>query len=284
MINGFLRQKLLLKITWGLGILACLAMFLVLLPSNQCIPNAFAQEVLKGRVEQTAKPVSDKLQGQVIDAKTGQPLAGAQVSLPDQGFSMKTNANGEYEIPRFFGQKPVIMSVQKPGYFPFSVSISKDAPPKFTIRLQKQAQGIVLDTQLRHLGDGSFSPFSSAAAEFRKPPDGPAMRYQFSLDGVALSNSPCLKIGSIIGLDTAMAHYLSGNHIGVNASPLLVKLNGNLIARVQVNGDDQKIMLPKDLLHLQGVNTLEIEAGFHYPEPGRIDYDDMEMMHLVVYP
>jgi CarboxypepD_reg-like domain len=242
-----------------------------------------AQQTLQGHLEKTAEPILDKLQGQVLDATTGQPVAGATVTLPDQGFSMKTDTNGEYQIPRALGKAALIMSVEKEGYMPFSMGISENTPPKFYIRLNKQAQILVLDTQLRHLGDGSFSSSSSGALEFSKPPDGAALRIPFTLGGLTPSVSPYLEIGSIVGLDTAMAHLLSGNRIGVAATPLLLKLNGTLIAQIQVNGDNQKINVPRDLLTQNGTNTLEIETGYHYPEPGRIDYDDMELMHIVLH-
>src|SRR5690606_17810067 len=125
------------------------------------------------------------------------------------------------------------------------------------INLQRQLNMLVLDNQLRHLGDGSFSRASTAALKFRKPPDGPAIRIPFSLEGFVLSASPKLKIGSIIGLDTPMVHFLTGNQIGASASPLLIKLNGVVIAQIQVNGDNQTIQLPKHQLRTTGINTLE---------------------------
>lgn len=247
-------------------------------------PAAIAQETLKGHIERAADVVSDQLRGKVVDARTGQPIAGAHVSLPDQGFSMRTGAGGEYAVPRVMGKQPVIMSVEKPGYVPFSLSISENALPVFTIQLQKQLQTLILDNTLRHLGDGSYSPVSANALNFRKLSDGPAIRIPFALDPVTLSEKPYLQIGSVVGLDTAMGHFFTGNPIGVSASPLIIKLNGAVIAQLQVNGDNQKIQLPKNLMRATGLNTLEIESGYHYPEPGRLDYDDMELMHLVIYP
>lgn len=245
-----------------------------------------AQETLKGQIqlERRAEPTNGMLHGRVIDTETGQPLQNASVTLPDLGFSMRTNSSGEYRIPRYLGKNPIIMSVEKPGYAPFSMSITEHAPPTFDIKLQKQLQLLVLDNQLRHLGDGSFSPASSNAFNFRKPPDGPALRISFSVEGLPLSRSPSLQIGSIIGLDTRMVHFLTGNILEVAATPLLVKLNGTIIAQVQVNGDNQRISIPDSLLQRSGMNILEIETGYHYPEPNRLDYDDMEFMHLVFYP
>jgi hypothetical protein len=248
------------------------------------IQTGLAQQTLKGYVEEEAKPFQDQLEGVVLDAKTLQPLPNADVALPDQGYSMKTGPHGEYRIPRAMGKQALIMSITKEGYAPFSVSISQHAPPLFNIRLQKAQQMLVLDDRLRHLGDGSFSPHSSGASAFRKAADGPAIRIPFSTGGLALSNAPYLQVGSIIGVDTRMAHHLSGNNIGVSATPLLIKLNGTTIAQVQVNGDNQKIQLPRRALNPNGNDTLEIEAGYQITSDGRLDYDDMELMHIVVYP
>jgi hypothetical protein len=81
-----------------------------------------------------------------------------------------------------------------------------------------------------------------------------------------------------------MAHMVSRNPISAHASPLLIRFNGQLIAQVAVNGDAQEIKIPVALIRQVGSNTVEITAGFHYPEPGRLDYDDMELMHVVFHP
>lgn len=244
---------------------------------------ALGQDVIKGRVEEKARIINDRLEGRVVDAETGRPLADVEVTLPDHGFSMRTGPGGEYSVPRIKGEGPVIMSVTRPGYAPFSISISEVALPQFTIRLQKAVKMLVLDNQLRHLGDGSFSRLSNNAFDFRKPADGPALRIPFNLGDLELTDDPYLQIGSVIGIDTRMAHLMSRNRIRINASPMLVKLNGLLVAQVDLNGDNKRISLPRYMFRKGETNVLEIEAGYHYPEPGRLDYDDIELIHLVIY-
>lgn len=276
---AFRFQAQLKALQYGSALLVLLFLGIVL-----NLPLGWAQETLRGQVEKTAEPVEDTLQGQVVDAQTSQPLANARVTIPEIGYAMMTDPQGKYQIPRYLGKNPIIMSVEKSGYAPFAMGITQFSPPVFSIKLQKQAQMIILDNKLRHLGDGSFSPGSSNAFHFQKPPDGPAIRFPFSLKGVTLSKASYLQIGSVIGLDTPMAHYLSGNPLGVTASPLVVKVNGAVIAQVDQNGDKHKIQIPQKLLKAGGNNFIEIEAGYHYPEPNRLDYDDMEWMHLVLYP
>ncbi len=260
------------------------AMLLICVSVNGWPGNTLAQMTLKGHVDKQAEPVQDSLQGEVRDAASNMPVPDAQVTLPDLGFRMKTDAQGRYSVPRYLGKQPIIMSIEKPGYAPFAVSISETGYPPFTLRLQKMLQQLVLDTELRHLGDGSYSPGSSSAMSFRKAPDGPAIRIPFSLKGVSLSHASRLQIGSIIGLDTPMVHFLTGNDMDVTATPLIVKLNGSTIAQIQVNGDNQQIRIPKALLRANTINTLEFETGYQYNDSGRLDYDDMEFIHLVFHP
>lgn len=274
-VHGYPRTLPVMSLGMSIA-LPILVVILLLIP-----PATYAEVTIQGHLEHQEDLKSS---GQVVDGLTGQPIPGAQVALPDMGYTTQTDRQGRYRIPATRGPNSVIMSVQKPGYAPFSISISKSTEPTMLIRLSKQPHMLVLDDQLRHLGDGSFSPDSSNAFSFRKPADGPGLRIPFSLEGLGISESPVLQIGSIIGLDTRMAHLLSLSRINSAASPLLIKLNGTVIAQIQVNGDNQKIRLPKPILRANGINILEIEAGFHFVEAKGLDYDDMELMHIVVFP
>lgn len=241
------------------------------------------QPTLKGRIEEQNELLEQTVTGQVTDAQTGKPLPQAEVSVPDRNLKTRTDSGGWFSLPLALGEQPLIMSVEKPGYQPFSISIRKDADPRFRIGLRKLASAIVLDTELHHLGDNSYNPLSSGAMAFRANAEGPRLRIPFVLNKrSAQTGQATLKIGSIIGLDTPMSHYLSRNPLEATASPLLVKLNNTVIARIQVNGDNQRVKLPANLLRIPGENVLEIEAGYHFPEPNRRDYDDMELIHLTL--
>ncbi len=241
------------------------------------------EPVLQGRLEKTIDPDA-VLQGRVLDTQTGQPISDAEVSLPDYGESTRTDRSGYYRLYKPSTKEPYIMSIEKPGYAPFSLSVTQTAPAMFNLRLTKQPLMLVLDNQLHHLGDGGYSAVSSNATQFRKPAEGPLLRLPFSLGpSQAISDSPYIQIGSIIGLDTAMTHFLSGNPLDTHASALEIRLNGRRIAQIQVNGDNQKIRFSPSLLNRVGSNVLEVQAGHQYPEPGRIDYDDMELIHLILF-
>ena len=59
---------------------------------------------------------------QVIDSQTQRPVSQADVSLPSKGYKTKTDNEGRFSL----GAKidaPTIMSVQKDGYKPFSLTV-----------------------------------------------------------------------------------------------------------------------------------------------------------------
>lgn len=59
---------------------------------------------------------------QVIDSRTQSPVSQADVSLPSKGYKTKTDNEGRFSL----GAKidaPTIMSVQKDGYKPFSLTV-----------------------------------------------------------------------------------------------------------------------------------------------------------------
>lgn len=244
---------------------------------------AHANPVYRAEIEKRVDLSQEQFCGEVIDSQTQTPLSGATVKIPDLNYSSQTDASGKYCLPNTLGQKPVIMSIEKSGYGPLSASVSTTVPPLFKIQLSKIVNEIILDSVLRHLGDGSYATVSSNATEFQKDADGPGLRIPFDLQGVSLSEKPYIQIGSIIGIDTGMAHFVEKNPIQVSAGPLKVKLNGSVIAEIQVNGDNKKVAIPKGLLKPKGVNTLEIEAGSHMGPFSRIDYDDMELLHIVLH-
>ena len=90
-------------------------------------------------------------------------------------------------------------------------------------------------------------------------------------------------IGSIIGIDTAIARGMGQNKITNSfASPPSVYLNGVKIAEIKVNGDNQRIKLPTNLIKWNQNNTITIKAGINLMQTAYIDYDDFEFMNVSV--
>ena len=65
------------------------------------------------------------------------------------------------------------------------------------------------------------------------------------------------------------------------ASPTEVYFNGNKIADVQINGDGQKIKLPRNLVK-SGINEVMIKTGRTLMQTSYVDYDDIEFMNLSI--
>ena len=92
-----------------------------------------------------------------------------------------------------------------------------------------------------------------------------------------------LVIGSIIGVDTEMARKMKQNTITNSySSPPEVYFNGKKIAVIKLNGDNQKIKLPKSLIRPDDVNEITIQTGINLFQKARVDYDDIELMNLSI--
>ena len=220
----------------------------------------------------------------IIDKQTGLGIGGADVSLPKQNYRTKTDNEGYFELDTQING-PSIMSVKKENYKPFSMTIdekSMNAP--IVVGIEKSnASGQALDTNMYHLGDNSFSDLSANAGEFTMQAIGPFYTKRFTLKNINIAKPVYLVIGSIIGIDTAMARSMGQNKIpNAFASPPEVYFNGNKISEIQLNGDGQRIKLPKNLLRKNQVNEITIKTGRNLMQTAYIDYDDIEFMNILI--
>ena len=103
---------------------------------------------------------------------------------------------------------------------------------------------ILIDTDIYHIGDDNYSNASANASQFRSKAVGPVYRKSFFMPTATKNKTSYLVIGSIIGIDTALARGMGQNNITTSfASPPKVFFNGQKIAEIQINGDNQKITL-----------------------------------------
>lgn len=220
----------------------------------------------------------------VVDAKTNAPVANAKISLPKQGYNTTSDADGNFKLDaHFIGD--TIMSVQKEGYRPFSLTINEQiASQPMVLGIQKSnAKDVVIDSSMLHLGDDNFSNDSANAGEFRVKSIGPFYTKVFKMTAETLNYNNFLVIGSIIGIDTAMARALKQNSIrNAFSSPPEVFFNGTKIAEIQLNGDNQKIKLPNNLIRANQANEVTIRTGKNLMQRSYVDYDDIELMNLSV--
>ena len=229
--------------------------------------------------------VSEQGQGnssRIVDRNTGLGIEGATISIPKQQYTTQTDSHGFFELNTQING-PTIMSVMKENYKPFSVTINNQAlSAPLVIGIEKSnADGMVLDSNMYHLGDNNFSDLSANAGQFRMESIGPFYTKRFLLKNVKLNKPVFLVVGSIIGIDTDMARSIGQNRItNAFASAPEVYFNGNKISEIQINGDSQKIKIPQGLIRKNQVNEVTIKTGRNLMQTAYIDYDDIEFMNL----
>ncbi len=230
--------------------------------------------------------VGQQESNQVIDAKTGQGVEFAKITIPQKNFRTYTDANGNFEIKKVQISQPTIMNVEKEGYRPFSLTInngeSLNNPMKIEIA-QSEAADISLDSQILHLGDDSFSRNSANAGDFRLKSIGPYYSKDFIMTDNAKRSTNYLVIGSIVGIDSKLAKSMGQNRIRTAySSPVEIYFNGKIIGQLQVNGDGQRIKIPNTLIKANSKNQITIKTGQNLMPSDHIDYDDIEIMNLSI--
>ena len=239
-------------------------------------------EIFTGGVSKVGQQESN----QVIDAQTKQGVEFAKVSIPQKNYRTYTDANGNFELPQIQIAQPTIMNIEKEGYRPFSVTINNNeslsSPMKITIA-RSAPTDITIDSEIRHLGDDSFSKDSANAADFRLKSSGPYYSKDFIMTDNAKNSTNYLVIGSIVGLDTQLAKSMGQNRIKSSySSPAEVYFNGQMIGQLQINGDGQRIRIPNSLINPNQRNQITIKTGQNLMPSDHIDYDDIEIMNLSI--
>lgn len=219
----------------------------------------------------------------VVDSQTNMPVPNAKISLPKQNFTTYTDDYGTFNLNANI-KDFTIMSVEKDGYRPFSITVNeKTASAPLILGIEKSnVQDIIISSEMFHLGDDNFSSASANSDEFKGKSIGPFYTKTFSLTANTLKETNYLIIGSIIGIDTLLARSMRQNSI-VNSfsSPPEVFLNGSKIAEIKLNGDGQKVKLPHNLIR-NGENEITIKTGRNLKQTAYIDYDDIELMNLSI--
>ena len=220
---------------------------------------------------------------QVIDAKTQAPVSRADVKLPSKGYQTKTDEQGRFSLGAKINA-PTIMSVEKEGYKPFSLTIDGQSTGKpLVIGIEKtNPHDILIDKELYHIGDDNYSEKSANASDFRIKAIGPFYTKNFNIKKLPPDGDMYLIIGSVIGIDTKMARDMGQSKVTTSfAAPPQIYFNGNMIAELNLNGDNQQIKIPRSLIRI-GQNQLTIKAGKNLFQYAYVDYDDIEIMNLFI--
>lgn len=220
----------------------------------------------------------------IYDSQTNAPISGARITLPQDNYQTYSDSKGNFALDADIDGQTVL-SVEKPGYKPFSLTLNKATAGKpIVLGIEKTtAHDIVVDTNMFHLGDNSFSDLSANAGEFHVQSIGPYYSKKVHVPTLSAGTHVNLIIGSIIGVDTLMAKSMGQNKVvNAYASAPEVYFNGNKIADIQINGDGQKIRVPFGLVRQNQMNEITIKTGRNLTQTAYVDYDDIEFANLSV--
>lgn len=235
------------------------------------------------KISGTVKRDDFRDRNQVIDTTTGAPVSGATVNIPSKNYKVKTDANGYFELKTNVDNN-AILSVEKNGYRPFSITIGQESvktPMKLGID-QSRPTDLTIENSLLHLGDDLFSNNSANSYQFKGKAVGPFYSKDFNITTPKNGEVTVLVIGTVIGLDTKMAKELGQNTLAtIYSSPAEIFFNGQKIGELHINGDNQEITIPTSLIKPRG-NNLTIKTGRNLFQHAYIDYDDIEIMNLRV--
>lgn len=219
---------------------------------------------------------------QIIDSQTGKGIPKAKISAPALKFVTITDDNGRFELNAKI-KAPTILSVQKDGYKPFSLTINETGKTPLIIGIEKTELGnISIETDMIHLGDNNYSINSANAEDFTSKAVGAFYSKDFFIPSFS-SKDVILTIGSIIGIDTLAAKNSGQSKVRTSfASAPEVYCNGNKICEIHLNGDNQKIKIPKNLIKPNQKNSITIKAGKNLFQTAYIDYDDIEFTNISI--
>ena len=233
-------------------------------------------EVISGQINHDDINYKNK----IIDSTTQKALSGAKITIPEINYTTYSDNNGFFKLNVNVNDKTVLF-VEKDGYKVFSLTVDNNVlkgPLKLGIE-QVNPFDMQITDNIVHLGDNMFSQNSANSSEFRLSASGYYFSKQFERPKYSNKQDIVLKIGTIIGLDTKKAKEIGQNRIAkVYSAPSEVLINGQKIAKLELNGDNQEILIPKSLL--KESNELLIKAGKNLFQTSYIDYDDIELANI----
>lgn len=259
-------------------ILIVICLFFSFIAGKVCAQSTLVGEISKADYKNTKTSV-------VVDSQTKLPIANALVSIPKENKSDYTNSQGVFKL-NTSTQGAVILSIQKDGYRPFSLTVSDGKMNELgLLELEKNSlNSTVVSNSLLHLGDDSYSADSAGSCLINAPCVGPVFSQKFSIKKDFKSFTKAyVTIGSVIGLDTIQAMKLGQNQLKYSSStPLEVFINDKKIGELKINGDNQKLPIPRKILKADNQNVITLKTGINQSMIDGVDFDDVELMNLIV--
>ena len=235
-------------------------------------------ETITGNIEKNEK----KLQNKVVDSETKSPVPFAIIKIPKKNYQTTTDKDGVFKLNADF-TGTTIMSVEKSGYRPFSITVDKNSFSKpIIIGIEKtQANDLSLEADVIHIGDDRFSQHSANSSEFKLRSAGAFYSKNFKLPAVNRGENIYFVIGSVIGVDTLISRQMGQSNVTTAyASPAQIYFNGQKIGEIKYNSDGQSLLLPKQLIRQNSDNEITIRAGKNLFQTNYTDYDDIELANL----
>lgn len=219
----------------------------------------------------------------IYDIENNLPIEGVIIKIPSKHYKTKTDKNGTFELKTNISS-PAIMALEKNGYKPYSLTLGADNNNTLSIGIEKTTpKDIIVETDFIHIGDNSFSENSANADEFCLKSIGAFYSKDFNIKNMNAEEELFIKVGSIIGIDTIEAQHMGQSHVKTAySSPPELFFNGNKIAEIKINGDNQKIKVPGGLIKINQKNNITIKTGRNLYKKSSIDYDDIEFTNLLL--
>ncbi len=236
-------------------------------------------KTINGEIKKDAEFNTNK----IYDSATNTPLEGVLIKIPAKNYSTRTDKDGSFKLKTQI-TSPAIMALEKDGYKPYSMTLDKGFNNPIQIGIEKTtAKDIVVDTDMVHIGDDTYSERSANAGEFSLHSLGPFYSKDFRMPLINQSEDLYIVLGSIIGIDTLEAQRMGQSKLlTAYSSPPEIFFNGNMISSIRINGDNQKIKVPKNLIKPNMINTITIKTGQNLFKHSYIDFDDIEFTNLLL--
>ncbi len=235
-------------------------------------------KTINGEIKKDAKYNTNR----IYDSVTNVPIEGVIIKIPSKNYYTKSAKDGSFKLQTQINS-PTIMALEKNGYKPFSMTIDKDVKNSFNIGIEKTTpKDIIVETDMVHIGDDSYSQRSANANDFTLRSAGPFYTKDFNIKNINRDENLYVVIGSIIGIDTIEAQRLGQSGVlTAYASPPSLYFNGNKISDIKINGDNQKIKIPTELVKQNQPNNITLKTGHNLYKISTVDYDDIEFTNLL---
>lgn len=113
----------------------------------------------------------------------------------------------------------------------------------------------------------------------------PVIKLPFTVnhgENAGMAGAAVLTIGMVQGINTPQAHKKGQSSTHYVSSPSLIKINGHRVVWLYENGHDIRVKVPAHLINKDGINILQFESGFYFPEENRIAYDQVLVKNLAL--